>query len=52
MLCGVHEDVSTQWDDATFPIGCRETLTVCEGPSPDSPLVCECMSGGAWTGGC
>ena len=51
MLCGVNEDVSTPLDNATFPIGCSETLTACGGPFPDSPLTCECTAGG-WTGGC
>jgi hypothetical protein len=56
MLCGVGETVSTPWDDATFPVGCHETLTVCEGPFPNEPLVCDCVVDGTdaphWTGGC
>lgn len=56
MLCGVNEPVATPMDGATFPVGCRETLTVCLPTFPDEPITCECESNGAgsgfWTGGC
>lgn len=54
--CDVAEDVPTSIDDATFPVGCTETLTVCTPYYSGEPAECDCDVVGSnapeWITGC
>jgi hypothetical protein len=55
MACGIDENVETQLDTATFPVGCTETLSFCNAFYEGEPQTCRCVgdaSGAGWECGC
>ncbi len=55
-MCNIDETIPSPGDDATFPVGCTETLTFCTPYFPDEAQTCYCVSMGSdapiWSGGC